>query len=217
MSRSDIINKIIRNGAVAVIRLKDGSKFNKIAEAIFAGGVSSIELTMTTPNAFRLLEEAIKRFEDTMILGMGSVLNSNDTQKAIDSGAKYIVSPVFKKEILQTAHKNNTAVMPGCFSPTEIQTAFEGGADIIKVFPADIVGMAYFKAIKAPLPHLKLMPTGGVSLTNAGDWLKAGACAVGIGSALLNQKAIDENNFSVLTENAKILMESINYAKAKTI
>ncbi len=214
MSRSVVVNKIIDNGAVAVIRLKDGSKFNKIAEAIFLGGVASIELTMTTPNAFKLLEEASKIYKDKIMLGMGSVLNANDAQRAIDAGAKYIVSPVFKKEILQTAHKNNTAAMPGCFSPTEIQTAFEEGADIIKVFPADIVGMAYFKAIKAPLPHLKLMPTGGVSLTNAGDWLKAGACAVGIGSALLNQKAIDENNFSVLTENAKILMQSINSAKA---
>jgi 2-dehydro-3-deoxyphosphogluconate aldolase/(4S)-4-hydroxy-2-oxoglutarate aldolase len=214
MSRSDVVKKIVENGAVAVIRLKNGSKFNKIAEALYTGGVASIELTMTTPNAFMLLEEASRIFSDKMMLGMGSVLNPNDAQKAIDAGAKYIVSPVFKKEILQTAHKNNTAAMPGCFSPTEIQTAYEEGADIIKVFPADIVGMAFFKAIKAPLPHLKLMPTGGVSLTNAGDWLKAGACAVGIGSALLNQKAIDENNFSVLTENARVLMQSINSAKS---
>jgi 2-dehydro-3-deoxyphosphogluconate aldolase / (4S)-4-hydroxy-2-oxoglutarate aldolase len=214
MSKSDVVNKIVENGAVAVIRLKDGSKFNIIAEAIYAGGIASIELTMTTPNAFKLLEEASKLFSDKMMLGMGSVLNPKDAQRAIDAGAKYIVSPVFKTEILQTAHKNNTAAMPGCFSPTEIQTAYEEGADIIKVFPADIVGMAFFKAIKAPLPHLKLMPTGGVSLTNAGDWLKAGACAVGIGSALLNQKAIDENNFPVLTENAKILMQSINSAKS---
>ena len=214
MSRSDATNKIVENGAVAVIRLKDGGKFNKIAEALYAGGVASIELTMTTPNAFKLLEEASKLFSDKMMLGMGSVLNPKDAQRAIDAGAKYIVSPVFNKEILQTAHKNNTAAMPGCFSPTEIQTAYEEGADIIKVFPADIVGMAFFKAIKAPLPHLKLMPTGGVSLTNAGDWLKAGACAVGIGSALLNQKAIDENNFSELTENARTLMQSIDSAKS---
>ncbi|HVO74226.1 MAG TPA: bifunctional 4-hydroxy-2-oxoglutarate aldolase/2-dehydro-3-deoxy-phosphogluconate aldolase [Ignavibacteriaceae bacterium] len=214
MSKTDVVNKIIGNGAVAVIRLKDGSKFNKIAEAIYAGGVASIELTMTTPNAFKLLEEASKIFSDKMMLGMGSVLNAEDAQRAIDSGAKYIVSPIFKKEVLQTSHKNNTAVIPGCLTPTEIQTAYEEGADIIKVFPADVVGMAFFKAVKAPLLHLKLMPTGGVSLMNAGEWLKAGACAVGIGSALLNQKAIDENNFSVLTENAKILMQSIISARS---
>lgn len=214
MPRSEVVKKIIDSRAVAVIRLKDGSKFIKIAEALFAGGVTSIEFTMTTPNAFKLLEEASEVFKENILLGMGSVLTSQDAQRAIDSGAKYIVSPVYKIEVLQTAHKNNIIAMPGCFSPTEIQTAYEDGADIIKVFPADIVGMAYFKAIKAPLPHLNLMPTGGVSLTNAGDWLKAGACAVGIGSALLNQKAIDENNFSVLTENAKILMQSIKSAEA---
>jgi 2-dehydro-3-deoxyphosphogluconate aldolase/(4S)-4-hydroxy-2-oxoglutarate aldolase len=214
MSRSEVVKKIISKRAVAVIRLKDGGKFIKIAEAILAGGVASIELTMTTPNAFKLLEEASGVFQQDILLGMGSVLKSQDAQRAIDSGAKYIVSPVYKIDVLHTAHKNNIAAMPGCFSPTEIQKAYEDGADIIKVFPADIVGMAYFKAIKAPLPHLNLMPTGGVSLTNAGEWLKAGACAVGIGSALLNQKAIDENNFSVLTENAKLLIQSIKAAEA---
>ena len=103
--------------------------------------------------------------------------------------------------------------MPGCFTPTEIQTAYEYGADIIKVFPADVVGMAFFKAVLAPLPHLKLMPTGGVNLTNAGDWLKAGACAVGIGSALLDKKAIADENYSVLTQNAKTIMENIQKGK----
>jgi 2-dehydro-3-deoxyphosphogluconate aldolase/(4S)-4-hydroxy-2-oxoglutarate aldolase len=99
--------------------------------------------------------------------------------------------------------------MPGAFTPTEIQTAYENGADIVKVFPADVLGMAFFKAVRAPMPYLKLMPTGGVTLTNAGDWLKAGACAVGVGTALLDKKAIDENNFSKLTENAMILVQSI--------
>ena len=104
--------------------------------------------------------------------------------------------------------------MPGAFTPTEIQTAFEAGADIVKVFPADVVGMAFFKGILAPMPHLKLMPTGGVSLTNAGDWLKAGACAVGVGSALLDKKAIESGNYEVLTENAKVLISSINKARS---
>jgi 2-dehydro-3-deoxyphosphogluconate aldolase/(4S)-4-hydroxy-2-oxoglutarate aldolase len=112
-------------------------------------------------------------------------------------------------EIIDISHKYNIPAMPGCFTPTEIQSAFEYGADIIKVFPADAVGIEFFKAILAPMPHLKLMPTGGVSLTNAGEWLKAGACAVGIGSALLDKKAIQENNFSKLTENARVIMKSI--------
>jgi 2-dehydro-3-deoxyphosphogluconate aldolase/(4S)-4-hydroxy-2-oxoglutarate aldolase len=143
---------------------------------------------------------------------MGSVLNAADAQRAIDSGADFIVSPVFKTELIQTAHKNDKPSMPGCFSPTEIQTAYEAGADIVKVFPADVLGTTFFKGIKAPLPHLKLMPTGGVTLTNGGDWIRAGACAVGIGSALINNNAVEEENYSLLTENAKILMQSIESA-----
>jgi 2-dehydro-3-deoxyphosphogluconate aldolase/(4S)-4-hydroxy-2-oxoglutarate aldolase len=103
--------------------------------------------------------------------------------------------------------------MPGAFTPTEIQSAYEAGADIIKVFPADILGMAFFKAVKAPLPHLKLMPTGGVSLTNAGDWIKAGACAVGVGSALLDRQAIEDGDYARLTENARILCASLEAAR----
>ena len=131
-------------------------------------------------------------------------------EDAIKAGAKYVVSPVFKKEIIDMAHKYDVPVMPGCFTPTEIQTAYEYGADIVKVFPADVLGMAFFKGILAPMPHLKLMPTGGVTLTNAGDWLKAGACAVGLGSALLDKEAVKTENYGKLTDNAKQIMNSIN-------
>ena len=161
---------------------------------------------------FKLIEKMNEKLDKNIIIGVGSVLNSKTAEDAIKAGAKYVVSPIFKKEIIETAHKFDVPVMPGCFTPTEIQTAFEAGADIVKVFPADVVGMEFFKAILAPMPHLKLMPTGGVSLTNAGDWLKAGACAVGIGSALLDKKAIKENNYSKLTENARIIMKSISDA-----
>jgi 2-dehydro-3-deoxyphosphogluconate aldolase/(4S)-4-hydroxy-2-oxoglutarate aldolase len=153
-----------------------------------------------------------EKLDSNIIIGVGSVLNGKTAENAIKAGAKYVVSPIFKKEILETAHKFDIPVMPGCFTPTEIQTAFENGADIVKVFPADVVGMEFFKAILAPMPHLKLMPTGGVSLTNAGEWLKVGACAVGIGSALLDKIAINESNFSRLSENAKTIMKSISDA-----
>ncbi len=120
-----------------------------------------------------------------------------------------MVSPVFKPEIIQTAHEYDLPAMPGAFSPTEILLAHEAGADIVKVFPADVGGMAFFKAVLAPMPQLRLMPTGGVSLTNAGEWLKAGACAVGVGSALLDKRAIAEEKYWVITENAKVLNQSI--------
>lgn len=209
MTKQEILNEILKVKAVAVLRVKEAEKLKKIIDAIYAGGVSAVEITMTVPNAIQLIEKMSVELDKNIVLGVGSVLNKSIAEDAIKAGAKYVVSPVLKKEIIEAAHKHGVPAMPGCFTPTEIQTAFEYGADIIKVFPADIVGMAFFKAILAPLPHLKLMPTGGVNLTNAGDWLKAGACAVGIGSALLDKKAIAEENYSVLTQNAKAIIESI--------
>lgn len=213
MSRDEIVKSLIDCGAVAVIRLADSSKLIKVAEALYKGGISGIEITMTVPDAIKVIEEAAKSIGSYMNVGVGSVLNAETAQKAIDAGAKYVVSPVFKNEIIETAHKNGIPAMPGAFTPTEIQNAYEAGADVVKVFPADVVGMAFFKGVLAPMPHLKLMPTGGVSLTNAGDWLKAGACAVGVGSALLDKKAIAEGNYDVLTENAKVLKNSIDNAR----
>jgi 2-dehydro-3-deoxyphosphogluconate aldolase/(4S)-4-hydroxy-2-oxoglutarate aldolase len=212
MNREKILQEILKRKAIAVLRVKEEEKLQRVIEAIYTGGVSVIEITMTVPNAIQLIEQMNEKLDKNIIIGVGSVLNSKTAEDAIEAGAKYVVSPIFKKEIIETAHKFDVPAMPGCFTPSEIQTAFECGADIVKVFPADVVGMEFFKAILAPMPHLKLMPTGGVSLTNAGDWLKAGACAVGIGSALLDSKAIQEGNFSKLTENAKIIMKSINDA-----
>ena len=209
MERDEILKSIIESGAVAVIRLSDASKLIKIAEAIYKGGISAIEITMTVPNALNLIEKLNQELGSFIQLGVGSVLDAETAKQAIEAGAKYVVSPIFKKEIIETAHKYNLPAIPGAFTPTEIQTAYEAGADIIKIFPADVVGMAFFKGVLAPMPHLKLMPTGGVTLTNAGEWLKAGACAVGVGSALLDKKAIDSGDYETLTRNAQILKESI--------
>ena len=215
MSRQEIVISLIEASAIAVVRLSDPTKLIKVSEAIYEGGVSAIEITMTVPNAIKMIEEASKVIGSYMMIGVGSVLDRETAQKAIDAGAKYVVSPIFKKEIIEISHKNNIPAMPGAFTPTEIQTAFEAGADIIKVFPADVVGMTFFKGVLAPMPHLKLMPTGGVSLTNAGDWLKSGACAVGVGTALLDKKAIAEEDYKSLTSNGKQLMENINKAKVE--
>jgi len=210
MSKKLILDEIFKRKAVAVLRVKEEDKLKKVIEAIDAGGVSVAEITMTVPNAIKLIEKMSNELDEHIIIGVGSVLSKEVAEDAIKAGAKYVVSPILKKEIIEMAQKYDVPVMPGCFTPTEIYSAFEMGADIVKVFPADIVGMPFFKAILAPMPHLKLMPTGGVSLTNAGDWLKAGACAVGIGSALLDNIAIKEENYLKLTENAKIIMSSIN-------
>jgi 2-dehydro-3-deoxyphosphogluconate aldolase/(4S)-4-hydroxy-2-oxoglutarate aldolase len=210
MKRHEIVENIIEFKAVAVIRMEDPSKLIKVAEAIYEGGVKAIEITMTVPNAIETIALASKEIGDKVLIGVGSILNQEMAQKAIDAGAKYVVSPIFKKEIIERSHKNGIPAMPGTFTPTEAQLAWEAGADIIKIFPADVLGMSFIKGMKAPMPHLKVMPTGGVSLTNAGEWLKAGACAVGVGSALIDKKAILEENYTVLTKNAKQIMESIN-------
>ena len=211
--RKEIVNKLDFNVAVAIIRLADSTKLIRVCEAIFEGGVKSIEITMTVPNAISVIKESVKKLGDQMLIGVGSVLNAETAMKAIDAGANYVVSPIFKKEIIEVAHKNDVPALPGCFTPSEIQTAFETGADIIKIFPADVLGMAFFKSILAPMPHLKLMPTGGVTLTNAGDWIKAGACAVGIGTALLDKNAIAQENYKLLTNNAQLIMANIEAAK----
>jgi 2-dehydro-3-deoxyphosphogluconate aldolase / (4S)-4-hydroxy-2-oxoglutarate aldolase len=213
MTRQERIQKLIDTGVIAVIRMSDAGKLHRVVDAIREGGVDAIEITMTTPGALSIIEEMAKSNDGSYHLGVGSVLDAETARRAIAAGAQFVVSPVLKPEIIQISHKYDCPAMPGAFTPTEILTAHEHGADIVKVFPADVVGMAFFKAIIAPMPHLRLMPTGGVSLTNAGEWLKAGACAVGIGGALLDKKAIDGGNFAALTENARILIGSITQAR----
>jgi len=210
MNRDEILKDILNRKAVAVIRVQEAEKLRKVIEAVYKGGVSAAEITLTVPNAINLIEKMTEQVSGSIIIGVGSVLNASQAEDAIKAGAKYVVSPVFKKEIIDVAHKYGIPAMPGCFTPTEIQNAFEYGADIVKVFPADILGMEFFKAILAPMPHLKLMPTGGVTLTNAGDWFKAGACAVGLGSALLDKEAVKNENYDKLTQNAMQIMSSIN-------
>jgi len=210
--RSEVLDRILASCVVAVVRMSDSKKLIRIVEAIREGGVTAIEITMTTPNAIAVIEEVSTSMGDAIELGVGSVLDVEQGRRAIEAGARYIVSPIFKSEIINLAHEHGLPVMPGAFSPTEIQAATEAGADIVKVFPADIVGMPFFKAVLAPMPHLKLMPTGGVSLTNAGDWIRMGAVAVGVGSALLDKQAIAEGEFAVLTENARTLRRSVEAA-----
>ncbi|AEN74173.1 2-dehydro-3-deoxyphosphogluconate aldolase/4-hydroxy-2-oxoglutarate aldolase [Rhodothermus marinus SG0.5JP17-172] len=213
--RHEIVSELIRRGAVAVIRMSDPERLVRVVEAICEGGVTAIEITMSVPRAFQMIEEVARRLGDVALVGAGSVLDAETARLVIEAGARYVVSPVFKPEIIQTAHRYDVPALPGAFTPTEILSAHEAGADIVKVFPADVVGMGFFKAIKAPMPQLKLMPTGGVTLTNAGEWLRAGACAVGVGSALLDRAAIAEGRWEKLTENARTLMESIRQARAQ--
>ena len=209
MNKEKILSTIEKHKAVAVIRLPESDLYEPVAEAMYEGGIRVSEITMTVPNAIPLIKKAVEKSPNDAIIGVGSITDAEMTEKAVEAGAKFVVCPIMKKEIIDKAIELNVPVMPGAFSPTEIQQAWDWGADIIKIFPADIVGMDFVKAVKALLPHLKLMPTGGVTLTNAGEWIKAGACCVGIGSSLLNKEAIKRGDFDMIRNNAELLISNL--------
>lgn len=214
MTKQEILKTVFEEKVVAVVRVDDSDRLKKVVNAIYEGGVKIIEITMTVPNAIAMIEKMSSELGDKVLIGVGSVIDKQTAENAIKAGANYVVSPVTKKEVVETVLKYDKPVMPGAFTPTEALNAFEMGADIVKIFPADVLGMSFFKGVLAPMPHLKLMPTGGVSLTNAGEWLNAGACAVGVGSALVDKTAIKNEDYTKLTENAKTIVETINNYEA---
>lgn len=204
------IKSLLTNKAFAVIRLNESNKALPVVDALIKGGVKNIEITLTSENPYKVIENVANEFASVAEIGVGSVLNINMLKNSVNAGATYVVTPIFKKELIELCHSYKYPIFVGAYSPTEIYGATEAGADIIKVFPANIVGMKYFKAIKAPMPDLKIMPTGGVTLSNANEWFKVGACAVGIGGALVENQAIKQSNFKKLTENGQKLMDTIN-------
>lgn len=206
---AEVVEAVAAAGVVAVLRVTDTDKLFPVIDALADGGVTAHEITLTVPGAIEQIRKAKQRYGDRIVLGVGSVLDAATARAAVEAGASYVVSPVFKPEIIAAAHEAGAAAMPGCFTPTEVQAAWEAGADVVKVFPANVVGMGFFKGVLAPMPHLKLMPTGGVTLDNAGDWARAGAVAVGVGSALMDRRAIAEGDYAVLTENARTIMASL--------
>jgi 2-dehydro-3-deoxyphosphogluconate aldolase / (4S)-4-hydroxy-2-oxoglutarate aldolase len=213
MRRYEILSRVLESGIIAVIRMEDPARLLRVIEAIHEGGVDIIEITMTVPGALDLIRGTARSVGSDVPIGVGSVLDADTARRAVDAGASFVVSPVYREDVVRAAHECDVPVMPGAFTPTEILDAHEAGADIVKVFPADVLGMPFFKGVLAPMPFLKLMPTGGVSLDNAGDWLKAGACAVGVGGALLDKRAIDEGRYDVLTANAQRLRASFQSAR----
>ncbi|MCK4337569.1 MAG: bifunctional 4-hydroxy-2-oxoglutarate aldolase/2-dehydro-3-deoxy-phosphogluconate aldolase [Candidatus Aminicenantes bacterium] len=190
--------------------MADTEKLVKVIRAVQEGGVKAIEITMTTPDAVNVIHTISKKKSKDILLGAGSVLDPETAALVIHSGADFVVSPATNTEMIKLCNRYGKLVAPGAFTPTEIISAWEIGADIVKIFPATSVGPKYFKDIKGPLPQVRLMPTGGVNLDNAGEFIKNGACCVGIGTALLDKKAIAENNWDVLTQKAESLIKSVN-------
>ena len=212
--RAAVVSQVTACGVVAVIRLQDGTVLRAVVDALVDGGIRASEVTMTVPGAVELIRELAPTLPDGFLLGAGTVLDAETVGRVVDAGARFVVSPVFRPSVIEASHRLGIPAMPGCFSPTEILTAWEAGADIVKVFPATALGPGFFKDVRAPLPQVKLMPTGGVSLDNAGDWIRAGAAAVGVGSALLDASAIQSGQWSVLTANARRIVANVAAARA---
>jgi 2-dehydro-3-deoxyphosphogluconate aldolase / (4S)-4-hydroxy-2-oxoglutarate aldolase len=211
--RTQTVRQIEQLGVVAVIRLRDPGKLRAVVDAIVAGGVRALEVTMTVPGAVDLIRGLAPTLPEGFLLGAGTVIDAGTARAVIDAGAQFVISPVFKREVIVACHERGVPVAPGCFTPTEILEAHEAGADIVKLFPATTLGPQYIKDVRAPLPQVKLMPTGGVSPENAGDWIRAGAVAVAAGSSLLDAAAIESGRFDVITANARRFVENVAAAR----
>ena len=213
MDKLETLSKIKDCGLVAVVRAKDENEAERITEACIEGGVAAIELTFTVPKAHRLIEHMADRYAGSgdIIIGAGTVLDSETARIAILSGAQYVVSPHLDESILRLCARYRIACMPGVFTPTEAVKALENGADILKIFPGDIATPKFIKALHGPLPQAQMMPSGGVSLENAAEWIKAGAVALGAGGSLTG--TAKDGDFSAITEKAKRFNKIINESR----
>jgi 2-dehydro-3-deoxyphosphogluconate aldolase/(4S)-4-hydroxy-2-oxoglutarate aldolase len=213
MCRPQSLQRVLEAGIVAVVRAPDPTGLVEVIRALAAGGVTVAEVTLTVPNALEVICEAKKALGDSVLLGAGTVLDPETCRAALLAGAEFIVSPTLNLDVIQVCRRYDKLVMPGAFTPTEVLAAWEAGADIVKVFPAEVVGPAFFKALRGPLPQVRLMPTGGVDLNTAAEFLKAGACCLGIGSQLVDPKLVAARAFDQLREVAAKYVEVVRRAR----
>lgn len=207
MTKAKLLEQLLAAKIIAIIRLSSSASVFELAQALYRGGIKAIEITMGTPNALQEINK-LSQIEG-VIPGVGSVIDAKTAQAAIEAGAQFIVTPVSKPEVIQMAHKYYKPILSGAMTPSEILQAYEWGADVIKLFPAANFGLSYFKAVKAPMPHLPIMPTGGVTLENAAEWLANGAVCLGVGSTLVNKKLIGEGDFDGITTIARAMTDAI--------
>ncbi len=214
MNKTDKLNLIRETGVVAIMRANSSDQLMAAADAIKTGGVKVIEVTMTTPGAIGVIAEATARYGDDVLFGAGTVLDTETARAAILAGAGFIVAPTLNLEVIALCNRYSIPVMPGCYTPTEMLTAWEAGADMIKLFPADVGGPALIKAIRAPLPQLDIVPVGGVNLDTAVEFIKKGAAALGVGSSLVNQKLLETGDMAELTRRAAAFIEAVKKGRA---
>jgi 2-dehydro-3-deoxyphosphogluconate aldolase/(4S)-4-hydroxy-2-oxoglutarate aldolase len=212
----ETLAKILEEGVVPVIRVSSAQEAWEVAKAIKEGGVSVLEVTMTVPGAMDVIKEVSQKFGKEVLLGAGTVLDPETARAALINGAQFLVSPSLNLDVIKVSNRYSAVVIPGALTPTEILTAWEAGADLVKVFPiAQVGGPAYIKALQGPLPHIPLVPTGGVNLQNAGEFIKAGAAAIAVGGELVDKKAVAEKKYSVIVENARRFLEEVKKARGR--
>jgi 2-dehydro-3-deoxyphosphogluconate aldolase/(4S)-4-hydroxy-2-oxoglutarate aldolase len=214
MSKETQLRQVLDSGIVAVVRSQDSQQLVEVVRALADGGITVTEITMTVPGALDVLRQVRQTLGDKVLLGAGTILDPETARAALLAGAEYIVAPTVNLDVIKLCQRYDKLVMPGAFTPTEILTAWEAGADIVKVFPADVVGPAYFKALRGPLPQVRLMPTGGVDLKTAADFLKAGACCLGIGGQLVEPQAVAQRNFERIRDLARQYVAIVKQARS---
>lgn len=213
MHRHEILDTLLQSGVIAIVRLNRAEALVQVAQAIHQGGLSAIEFTMTTPNALETIAEATKALGQSVLIGAGTVLDAETARAAILAGATFIVSPNTSAATIEMCHRYGIVSVPGAFTPTEILAAWEMGADLVKLFPAEVGGPAYLRAVRAPLPHIPLVPTGGVGLDNAAEYVRAGAAAVAVGSSLVSQQLVQTGDMARLSSAAAALGEAVRSAR----
>jgi 2-dehydro-3-deoxyphosphogluconate aldolase/(4S)-4-hydroxy-2-oxoglutarate aldolase len=209
MSRHDDLQRVLRSGLVAIIRANSGEQLVQVARALYEGGIDVIEVTFTVPNAVEVLAAVKRELGRQILLGAGTVLDPETARAAFLAGAEFLVSPVVNRDVIRMGLRYDKLVMPGAFTPTEILSAWESGADVVKLFPAEIGGPAYLKALKGPLPQVRILPTGGVNLQTLPDFFQAGACAVGLGSSLVEKDAVERGDFARIRDLARQYVELV--------
>ena len=214
MSEESALKLILETGVVAIMHAKSSDQLLKAAEAVLSGGVKAIEVTMTTPDALDVIQRAISQFGKEVLFGVGSVLDPETARAAILAGAQFVVCPTLKVETIEICKRYSIPVMPGAYTPTEILTAWEAGANVVKVFPASVGGPAYIKAIKGPLPQVSLAAVGGVNVENTADFFRAGVDVVGVGGELVNQKLLDARDFEEIIKRARLFRAEADKGRA---
>jgi len=216
MSQLDCLSLIRQTGVIAILRAKSSEQLLAAADAIRLGGVCAIEVTMTTPGALAIIEQARARYSQEVFFGAGTVLDPESARAAILAGAQFVVSPALKPGVIELCHRYSIPVFPGAYTPTEIVTAWEAGANMVKIFPASVGGPEMIKALKAPLPHIAMMPVGGIEINNTTSFIRAGASAVGVGSALVNEQLLNQGSYAEITARAQRFLQEVRKGRVKS-